>query len=371
MLAHVFHASEVMVSLTVTVATVGVALAAPLAGSISDRSGRKRTIVWSSAALGVCTVLAAISPHLNALLVWRFLQGVFTPGIFAVTIAYIHDEWLGSESGRATAAYVSGTVVGGFSGRFISGFIASHFAWQWVFVALGVLNLTGALAMWRWLPAERRRPKRGSPGPGFAAVAEHLRNPRLLATYAVGFCVLFSMTSVFTYITFYLAAAPFRLRPASLGSLFFVYLIGAAITPASGRWIDRYGQRLALAAAIGTGIGGVALTLVGNLAAVVAGLAICCTGVFVAQAAASSYIGIATDRNRALAVGLYATFYYAGGSAGAAFPGFLWRAGGWPACVALIAAVQALTVVMALMLWSGPAAGSGAITETLQYPELR
>ena len=350
MLARLFNVTEVKIGLTVTLATAGVALAAPFAGSISDRAGRKRTIVWSSTALGVFTALAALSRGLDDLLLWRFLQGVFTPGIFAVTIAYIHDEWHGSESGQATSAYVSGTVVGGFSGRFLSGFIATHIGWRWVFVTLGVLNLAGAFAMWRWLPRERTRVHKATAAP-FSVAASHLRNPKLLATYAVGFCVLFSMTSVFTYITFYLAAPPFHLLPSTLGSLFFVYLIGAAITPVSGRWIDRFGQRRALALAIGGGVAGVLLTLIQNLGAVVAGLAICCTGVFIAQASASSYIGVATRHNRALAVGLYATFYYAGGSAGAAFPGFVWRAGGWPACVALIAAVQALTVLLALTLW--------------------
>jgi predicted MFS family arabinose efflux permease len=293
------------------------------------------------------------------LIFWRFLQGVFTPGIFAVTIAYIHDEWHGAESGRATAAYVTGTVIGGFSGRFISGFVATHLSWQWVFVVLGLSNLAGALAMWRWLPTGSHI-ARARAVAGFRAALEHLRNPRLTATYAVGFCVLFSMTSTFTYITFYLAAPPFRLRPASLGSLFFVYLIGAAITPGAGRWIDRYGQRLALAAAVTAGIGGMLLTLIPRLPAVVAGLAICCTGVFIAQASASSYIGMAATHNRALAVGLYVTFYYVGGSAGAALPGLFWKAGGWPACVALVAAVQAMTVAMALLLWSPARAGAPA-----------
>jgi MFS transporter, YNFM family, putative membrane transport protein len=350
MLAQIFDASAVRVSLTVTLATAAVAIAAPFAGSLSDRIGRKRTIVWSSVALGVFTTFAAFSPTLNWLLFWRFLQGVFTPGIFAVTIAYIHDEWRGSESGRATAAYVSGTVVGGFSGRFLSGFVATHMHWQWVFVMLGVLNLCGAAAMGKWLPRERRAVAQGPVG-GWSAAGAHLRNPRLLATFAVGFCVLFAMTAAFTYVTFYLAAPPFNLRPASLGSLFFVYLIGAVITPASGRWIDQYGQRAALAVAIGAGVGGILLTLVQDLRAVIAGLAICCTGVFVAQASASSYIGLATRHNRALAVGLYATCYYAGGSAGAALPGFVWQRGGWPACVALIAAVQVVTVGLALALW--------------------
>jgi predicted MFS family arabinose efflux permease len=351
LLARIFDASEVMVSLTVTVATLGVALAAPVAGTISDRYGRKRTIVASALALAAFTILSSLSPGLRTLLFWRFLQGVSTPGIFAVAVAYIHDEWHGRESGRATAAYVTGTVIGGFSGRFLSGLVATHWSWRWAFVALGALNLAGAAAMARWLPRETHRAGAGG-NPALRAAREHFRNPRLTATYAVGFCVLFSLASTFTYINFYLAAPPFHLRPASLGSLFFVYLVGAAITPASGRWVDRYGHRAALAAAISFSISGVLLTLIPNLAVVIAGLAICCTGVFIAQASASAYIGVATTRNRALAVGLYVTCYYAGGSAGAAIPGFLWRAGGWPACVALIAAVQLVTVGMALLLWS-------------------
>jgi MFS family permease len=216
MLAVVFGASEVRVSLTVTLATAAVAFAAPFAGTISDRFGSEanhRVVVRGA---GRVHGLRALSPDLNALLFWRFLQGVFTPGIFAVTIAYIHDEWHGSESGRATAAYVSGTVVGGFSGRFISGFVATHMSWQWVFVVLGVLNLCGAAAMWKWLPRERRQ-RIAAPVAGWAAVNEHLHNPLLLATYAVGFCVLFAMTAAFTYVTFYLAAPPFRLRPGFAG----------------------------------------------------------------------------------------------------------------------------------------------------------
>ena len=95
-----------------------------------------------------------------------------------------------------------------------------------------------------------------------------------------------------------------------------------------------------------------------------AGLAICCTGVFIAQASASSYISQAARGDRALAVGLYVTFYYAGGSAGGAIPGFLWPLGGWSACVALIAVVQFVTVGLALRLWTGRAT-TAPIDETL------
>jgi predicted MFS family arabinose efflux permease len=351
MLARIFGTSAFGASLTVTAATAGVALSAPFAGAVADRVGRKRVIVSAAACVAVSTLLAATSNSLFSLIAWRFAAGVFTPGIFAITVAYIHDEWPVEAAGQATAAYVTGTIVGGFSGRMISGFVANHFRWQMVFVVVGLINCMGTVALAAWLPKERGF-KPGRHDRFWTAAGNHLRNPLLVATYAVGFCVFFSLVSTFTYATFYLAAPPFHLGTAALGSIFFVYLIGAVITPAAGRAIDRWGHRNALAVAVAAGSGGVLMTLAPRLPFVIAGLAICCTGVFIAQACASSFIGIAARGNRALAVGLYVTCYYAGGSAGGALPGLAWSRAGWPACVAMIVAVQILTVALALRLWA-------------------
>jgi MFS family permease len=351
-LTQIFHAGTVEVSLTITMAALGVALSAPFAGLLADRLGRKRVIVWSAFLLAACSLLAATSPNLETLIFWRFCQGVFTPGVFSVTVAYINDEWSPAELGRALSAYVSGTVMGGFSCRFIAGLVASHFEWRWVFVVLGTLNLAGAVAVALLLQPESHTLHLTAPRGSFlAAVREHLHNPLLRAAFAVGFCVLFSLIAIFTYITFYLAAPPFHLEPAALGSIFFVYLIGAAVNPIAGRAIDRFGHRKVLACSIGAGVAGVALTLIPNLVAVAAGLTICSTGTFAAQTAGSGFIGLAADRYRALAVGMYATFYYIGGSLGAAVPGYFWNLGGWPACAAFIVSVQILTVVLALRFW--------------------
>jgi sugar phosphate permease len=81
-------------------------------------------------------------------------------------------------------------------------------------------------------------------------------------------------------------------------------------------------------------------------------LALTATGVFVSQATASGYIGAVTAQDRGLAVGIYALFYYAGGSVGAVLPGLFWDAGGWSACVALVVAVQIATIALALMFWN-------------------
>jgi predicted MFS family arabinose efflux permease len=355
LLQRVFQAGTVEVSLTVTVAALGVALSAPFVGLFADRFGRKRVIVGSAFLLAVCGLLAATSPDLSTLIFWRFLQGVCTPGVFSVTVAYINDEWASQGVGAALSAYVSGTVIGGFSCRFISGLIAARWDWRGSFLVLGVLSLLGAVAVaWLLKPEQNSRRSALPPRQFPAAVAGHLRNRLLLATYLVGFCVLFSLVAVFTYVTFYLAAPPFGLRSDALGSIFFVYLIGAAVNPIAGRSIDKYGARVVLSSSIAAGVVGVALTFVPNLLAVGLGLAICSTGVFASQTAASGFVGLAAERHRALAVGLYATFYYLGGSAGAVLPGYFWNWGGWPACAAFIVSVQILTVGMALRFWKQP-----------------
>jgi YNFM family putative membrane transporter len=350
LLAATFHASAASVSLVVTASTLAVALAAPLAGAISDRLGRKRVMVPAAFLLALPTFLAATSAGLGQLVFWRFWQGVFTPGIFAVTIAYINEEWE-TGTGAAVAAYVAGTVLGGFSGRMVSAVVTAHWSWRWAFVALGLLNAFGAVAIWLWLPPGRHFARHRSGAPVLRPMLLHLRNPRLVATYAVGFCVLFTLIATFTYINFYLAAPPFRLGTQALALLFVVYLVGAVITPFAGRTIDRFGHRAALVLAFGGGICGVSLTLVHSMAAVLAGLALCCTGVFIANAASSSYVGVVAREARAAAVGLYVTFYYTGGTFGSAVPGYFWARGGWPACVALVIVVQALTIAISVVFW--------------------
>jgi predicted MFS family arabinose efflux permease len=354
LLERYFSVGKVAVSLTVTATTAGVALAAPLIGTIADRFGRKRVIVGSACLLALATLLDATATGLPSLIFWRFLQGVFTPGVFAVTVAYIQEEWADSGAGRATAAYVTGTIIGGFTGRMTAGLIASRADWHLVFVALGLASGVAAVVLQAWLPRERRFIRDAEGFSPLGSAIDHLRNKRLLAIFAVGFCVLFSLLGTFTYVTFYLAAPPFHLSPAAIGSLFVVYLVGAVITPPCGRAIDRYGHRIALAVAIGVAMLGELLTLSHSLWAVVIGLAAVCSGVFVAQAAANSHIGLAAEHSKALAVGLYVTFYYVGGSVGAALPGYVWALGGWPACVGVFVLMQLTIVAIALAAWGAP-----------------
>jgi predicted MFS family arabinose efflux permease len=350
LLAAEFHTSVAAISMVITASTLGMAGFAPVAGLLADHWGRKRVIVPSALLLAVPIALAATSTTVGQLVFWRCLVGVFTPGVSVVIAAYINEEWV-EGVGSAMGAYVSGTVLGGFSGRMIMGLVAARFSWRAAFFTLAAINAAGALGVWAWLPAGRRFERAHSTVSTLAAMVRHLQNSRLVATYAVGFCVLFSMLATFTYVNFYLAAPPFLLSTAALGLLFVVYLAGAAAAPVAGRWVDRKGHRFVLTVAFTGGVAGILLTLLPSLSLIMVGLALCCTGVFVAQSASTSYVGVVASEARAAAVGLYVMFYYIGGSVGAAVPGRFWSRGGWPACVALIASLQILIIILAAFFW--------------------
>ena len=352
LLTRTFHSSTFEAGLTITAPTIAVAIVAPFIGRLADRLGFRRVILLSAWALTVATLLASTSQNLHQLIGWRFVQGLATPGIFASTVAYIHEVWPPSHAGRATAAYMTGTILGGFTGRAVSGIVAADVSWQASFVVLAILTGIVAATLTLWLPRETARDAAHGAKAGGGSLAHLFRNRRLLATCGVGFSVLFTQVAMFTYVTFHLAAPPFSLSTVALGWLFVVYLVGAVVTPFAGHWIDRYGHRAGIASAMALGGAGALLTLVPWLPAIVAGLALCATGVFTAQATTSSYIGAVTAKDRGVAVGMYSTFYYAGGSTGGALPSIFWTTGGWTACVLLVVVVQLVGVAIAFTQWS-------------------
>ena len=128
-----------------------------------------------------------------------------------------------------------------------------------------------------------------------------LRNRRLVATCAVGFCILFTQVAMFTYVTFHLAAPPYSLSTVALGWLFVVYLVGAAVMP----FVRALDRQLRTSRRHRLGDGDRRRRRADDARcrgcpAIVCGLALCATGVFIAQATASSYIGAVTTQDRAL-----------------------------------------------------------------------
>jgi predicted MFS family arabinose efflux permease len=349
LLAEEFGAGAAEISLIMTATALSVALTAPFAGTISDVIGRKRMITAALAALLVPTVMVGFSPDLNWLIFWRFVQGLMLPPIFVVIIAYVGEEWPPAQATSVTALYVSGNTFGGFSGRLLTGFFADLFGWRGAFLVDAALTAIFAVGIIFLLTPE----KNFRPGENIRAslrqMLRHLGNFRLVATFAVGFAVLFNFFAVFTFVNFLLAAPPYNLSPAILGVLFVVYLFGTAITPMTGRLVARFGRRKFVLTIVVIWIGGTLLTLVPSLPVIILGLIIIPACGFMCHAASASYVSTTAKEGTSAAVGLYVAFFYIGGAAGAFLPGAVWDRAGWPGaiamCVVMLLAIAAVVSV--------------------------
>lgn len=347
-----FGAGAAEVSAIITAGTLSVALIAPFAGAVADVLSRKRVIVAAMLVVTIPTLMAAMAPSLPEMVFWRFVQGLVLPAIFAVTIAYIGEEWPRHEATRAAGVYTSGASLGGFGGRFITGVFSDIIGWRLAFAMLAAMTLAGAVAVWALLPRERKFVRSEGLLASSRQMLLHFRNRQLLATYAVGFGVLFNFIATFTFVSFRLAAPPYNLSATALGFIFVVYLVGAALTPLSGWVVSRFGRRRFMIANIAVWMVGSALTLAEPLWVILLGLMLCAACGLLCQAISTGYVTITAQAGRSSAVGLYVTSFYLGGSFGGALAGIAWNIGGWPACVALVEGMLLIMAAIVFFAWA-------------------
>ncbi|QEY24211.1 MFS transporter [Neisseria animalis] len=342
------RATEVQAGLAVGAAVLGVALMSPFMGMLSDAFGRKIFITASLLYLSLPTALLAFSADIHQMIALRFLQGLAVPGITVVLIAYIGEEFETGDVARLMAVYVSGTVFGGFMGRFLLGYLSEWAGWRGAFGVMAAVSLACALFVWQQLPKSQHFTAKPDFQTAFATLKSHVRNRYVVSASLLGMCVLCSLVGCFTYINLHLAGPPYRLNSSELADIFTVYLIGMVITPLSARLMARFGSVKTIVLAVCLSMAGVAITLSAPLAAVVVGLVLMSSGVFVTQAATINYIAAHVKQGRSLASGLYYMAYYSGGTIGALLCGLAYTGGQWSGVVYTLLAVQAAALLVAV-----------------------
>jgi predicted MFS family arabinose efflux permease len=338
-------------SLIITAGTLAVAATAPFTGAISDVLGRRRVIVTAMALLIIPATMTAFAPSFHQLVFWRFIHGLLLPPIFTVTVAYIGDEWPPSQANGVFGLYTAASSVGGFFGRFIPGMLTEHFGWRGGFLALAAGSVICFTMVALLLSPEKRFVSANNIGTSLQQMLGHLRDRRLLAIYAVGFGVLFNFIATFTYLTFHLASPPFNRSPAFLGSIFVVYLFGAAASLWLGRAIARFGRRVFVLLVIAVWACGLLLSLIPSILAIVLTLVFASVCGILTQASSTSFVAMTAKTGTSAAVGLYVTSFYIGSTFGGWLPGLAYEAGGWPWSLALVLGMLCVMAAIVARFW--------------------
>ncbi|MBF9233318.1 MFS transporter [Microvirga sp. BT350] len=346
-----FHVSAAVSSLSLSLSTGLLAVAMLVVGSLSEVWGRKPVMVASLFASAVLTILSAAAPTWHALLLTRVAIGVSLSGLPAVAMAYVSEEVDSKSVGLAMGLFIGGNAIGGMSGRLITGILTDLGSWRVAIGAIGTLGLLAAILAWRSLPASAHfTPRRADLMELLRSFADHLRDPGLLCLYAEAFLLMGAFVTLYNYLGYRLMAPPYLLSQSAIGAIFVIYLVGTASSTIAGSLADRLGRPRVLGAMIAVMLSGVAMSLLGHLAAILAGIVAVTFGFFGAHSVASSWVGSRAQSAKAQASALYLFCYYLGSSLIGTLGGVFWASSGWWGIASLVSVLLIAALAVALRL---------------------
>jgi predicted MFS family arabinose efflux permease len=353
-LAQAYQVTPAAMSFAVNASTMGMAVAGLSVAFFSRRIDRRIGILVSLCVLAIPTALLASAPNLTIFALLRVTQGLCMASAFTLTLAYLGEECSAMDAGGAFAAYITGNVASNLIGRLISAGVADHFGLAANFYFFAALNLAGAVLVYFTVRSTPPMLAIGEATTPLSILSKHLRNPPLLASFGIGFCILFAFIGTFSYVNFVLVREPLSLGRMELGFVYFVFLPSILTTPFAGVAAQRFGTRPTFWSALALAGLGLPLLLVPRLSAVIVGLMLLAVGTFFAQAAATGFVGRAATTDRGSASGIYLACYFFGGLVGTAILGQLFDRLGWAACVSGIGVALIVAALLARHLRISP-----------------
>jgi DHA1 family bicyclomycin/chloramphenicol resistance-like MFS transporter len=222
----------------------GLVVAQLVLGPLSDRLGRRSVLLPSLALYTAMSVLCAVAPNFEVLVVGRFLQACGAAGTSAVVRAAIHDAHRGDAAARLMTVVAVGHSVAHTLSPTIGGLVGEAADVAGTFALMGALGI----AMLAWAALRMPETLTVSSAPVSAAglirdTGAVLRNPLFQAYAAIygltgsGFFAFLAVAPAYFDAAFGISGAAFGLYWSYMAMAF----MGAAL--AGGRLVTRFGRR--------------------------------------------------------------------------------------------------------------------------------
>ena len=174
--------SEDEASWVVTTYLVSNAIILTASSFLARKLGRKTFFLISLGLFTVSSILCGVAPNLNALLLFRILQGLGSGGMVPVAQSILADAFPPAKRGQAFAVFGVAVVVAPVVGPTLGGWLSDNVSWEWCFLInapVGVFAMAMIAIVLRESPAARAEARAQQQGvrfdlTGFLLVATFL-----------------------------------------------------------------------------------------------------------------------------------------------------------------------------------------------------
>ncbi|MFO8059646.1 MAG: MFS transporter [Bacillota bacterium] len=300
-------------------------LTAPRWGTVSDRRGRRPTLILGLVGFGLGFFLMGFSTELWMLYLARIIGGLLSASTIPSAKAYIADitppEERGPSMGLLGAAFGLGFMLGPSIGT-----IMAPLGVRFTFFAAGACGCINALLVLLFLPEPEERIESGMDGGSvLSAMIDAARRPHAVL-YWTPFFITFASSSLFSMMGFFLmdkfAAAESQVGIAftvngAIGVLIQGILIGVAIRTFGEIRLLRGGMLL-------SALGFIVFTLAPSFPLILVSVAFIATGMGLARPVVTSLLCNVTDMGQGITMGLQTSYDSLGRMLGPLWAGLLY-----------------------------------------------
>ena len=156
---HELNTNASLIQMTIGIMTFGIAIGQLIGGPLSDSLGRKKPLIIGNILCVIASILCAIAPNIEILLVARFLQGLTGSIGVVIAKAISRDFASGKELMRLMSLLMLVNGLAPVIAPLIGGQLLLFSTWRFIFIVLAVFSavlLMGSFIFTESLPSEKR-----------------------------------------------------------------------------------------------------------------------------------------------------------------------------------------------------------------------
>lgn len=249
-MAHDLGATPVMIQFSLVSFLIALALGQNIFGPLSDRLGRRGSLLAGLGLFSLASIGAGLSPTADHLVAWRFAQGLGACATIVVPRAIIRDVHTGPAAARLMSLMILVMSMGPLMAPVAGTAFTKMFGWQSIFWFLTGTGLSSLFLVFFLLPESLPPARRVSIARALLGYKNLLHSREFLC---IAMMIGFAQGIYFAY----LSGSPFvfmrlfGLKEWQFGLLFAVTALSFAVPAQSAAWLmDRLSPNQILSAAI-------------------------------------------------------------------------------------------------------------------------